>query len=531
MFDSRALSRIFTSNKDDKVVRPGDATLLGIIYCQKMISSNSSLDYSYINLILGMVFDSVSINPHMFIEGCTLMGEILMKFHTEEVQDRFFENVLNNFKQIMAKSFDKLMVSKFENFLCSIIKKMNSSSSMLNIENFLIFIDNFQTDVKLNICNTIINQVLTDDSKKINDPYMAFVLLKITKYIHDCLLYNKKIAEPGNTIKTLLGNVETTVNLLIRKVDFGLDYETYLNFLSEVRSNIFEMESVIECLIFEVQKICYSTYRILKGKHSKKSLRFVKLCIAFCQITIPSIKSNESKIKHLLNTASIALSNNLISECDSLIKNAINILSEIYEAGFDSNEKIREFVNFIATLLSFMVVVPGNPESPFQIVQGLLNLFQNPELDNNLNNYISKLMCYFEVLKYITTQLQIKLPYHVKNVDSNDEIFINETSYQNDGLALTASITEFILEGLTVIDSKKSTLKLSHLELLSIYCYTVSESIKRFLKNSKVIKSVSSKIRELADEFSKGYIDSKGSAKAVLTRISNIKKYLDNRDA
>ena len=52
-------------------------------------------------------------------------------------------------------------------------------------------------------------------------------------------------------------------------------------------------------------------------------MRFVKICVAYCQITIPNLTNLQITLKLQLMTAQIALINNLISECDSIIRNMI----------------------------------------------------------------------------------------------------------------------------------------------------------------------------------------------------------------
>jgi hypothetical protein len=61
---------------------------------------------------------------------------------------------------------------------------------------------------------------------------------------------------------------------------------------------------------------CTATSRIgvealkaVKGKHSKKTLAFVKATTAFCQITIPSIAGVTARLHLLLTAAEAALLN------------------------------------------------------------------------------------------------------------------------------------------------------------------------------------------------------------------------------
>lgn len=505
VFDDNVIERIFNYYTIDNI----NITVICNIYCNKLLSCNISMNSTYINLISNKILESVKYDQTLFIEGCTLMAEILMKFHSEEVQDKFFESVLSNFKALFSsKTFDKKVFSKLEYFLCSIIRKMHNSSNILSIENFLIFIDNFQRDVKLNICNTILRQVILEDGKKINDPYLAYVLLKIIKYIHDCLLFNRKILEESKDSKNLniektevFKEVESIIVLLINKLDFGFDYESYFNFLCEIRSNIYEMQNVIERTIIEVLKICYNTYNILKGKNSKKTLRFIKVCVAFCQITIPSIKNKEKRIHLFLETSSVALTNNLISEADSIIKNAINLINEIFsENKINLNSKsTNDLLNQIKKMISLLVVIPGNPDSPFQLFQGITNLFGSTEkYEKEIEKLIFVLYVYMESAKYLTTQLQISFPYHIINVDSNDEIFCGEVGYMDEGSNFINFLVNECLNSIEYLDKKLDILKkekiiVDYINFLDEFIYC----LPRFCKVTKNSKPFLLKLEEL----------------------------------
>lgn len=387
---------------------------------------------------------------------------------------------------------------------------MHNSSNILNIENFLIFIDNFQKDIKLNISYTILKQVISDENSSINDPYLAYVLLKIIKYIHDCLLFNKDILDQLSTntqIEDIYKNVEKLIVMMIDKLDFGYDYESYFNFLCEIRSNIYEMQLVIERIIIEVHKICYNTFNILKGKNSKKTLRFIKVCIAFCQITVPSIKSSETKIKLFIDSASIALTNGLISEADSNIKSAITIINDYYsdDTKFTdsnnisaNNSIIPSFINTIRKLLSLVIVIPGNPDSPFQIVQGVINIFgKNWESTKIFNK---KLICFelnLDIFKYLTTQLQISIPYHISNVDSNDEIFCGEEGYMTEGYQLMEYLINenmCLLENLS--ENKRSLNNAERLSIVNLIL-EMKTVLEKFSKLTKYVKGLCTKIDDL----------------------------------
>ena len=249
----------------------------------------------------------------------------------EEVFD-IFKNTIN------LTSEDNTYYHKFEIFLLSILTKISNYSNILNGDNFLYLLENFKPDVKLNICNTILNPIV-ENNNQITDPYLAFSLMKIGKFIHDSI----DIFTPESKKKS----ISTLIISFIKKVDFRLDYENLLNFINECRGSYPELEEIIEKLVKEVQRICISALRIVSGNHNKKTLRFCKVvCIAYCQITIPSIKSLHTQLKLLLTTSEIALLNKLISECYSLIRNLITILTKALNESRKLDIKFYENYNW-----------------------------------------------------------------------------------------------------------------------------------------------------------------------------------------
>jgi hypothetical protein len=148
---------------------------------------------------------------------------------------------------------------------------MNNYSNILNVDNFLFLLENFNEDIKLNICRTIMNQVVLNSESKISDPYLAFSLLKVGKYLHDSIEI-KSTDQQRQEISDVL-------NKFIRKIDFGIDFENHLNILTEARGIFSELDEVIETLVLEVHRICINTHNIVKGKHNQKTLRFCKVNI------------------------------------------------------------------------------------------------------------------------------------------------------------------------------------------------------------------------------------------------------------
>ena len=94
--------------------------------------------------------------------------------------------------------------------------------------------------MKLNICNTIFKQLI-NQKDKITDTYLAFSLLKIGKFNHDSI----EIFSPEAKKKEVIDMLTKFIN----KIDFGMDFENYINFLSEARASYCELEAITELFV------------------------------------------------------------------------------------------------------------------------------------------------------------------------------------------------------------------------------------------------------------------------------------------
>ena len=92
------------------------------------------------------------------------------------------------------------------------------------------------------------------------------------------------------------------------------------------------MDRVTECLINQVIGLATKCHKICKGKHTQKTQTFVKACIAYVHITIPTLESVPKQVLLFRLTAQAALLNGLIGETDSLLKGMLLCLDENFES-------------------------------------------------------------------------------------------------------------------------------------------------------------------------------------------------------
>jgi hypothetical protein len=203
------------------------------------------------------------------------------------------------------------------------------------------------------------------------------------------------------------------------------------------------------------------TNALMRGRHNKKTSAFVKSCIAFCHITIPSLNDVLRKLELMLLCAQVALQCQCLPQTDTMLKSAISLLPEVPPSLWDSSEGKKVYsgdrmVEFLRNLLSTLVVVPGHPEhGPFYIVQGLLNAL--PRYEWSVNSPALKTRVYTEMLALLATYRQKRFPYSIQGVESNDELFGGAPGYHKELSELTDTCFQAILLQLTEMGERPET--------------------------------------------------------------------------
>ncbi|ERN09158.1 hypothetical protein AMTR_s00014p00223520 [Amborella trichopoda] len=174
--------------------------------------------------------------------------------------------------------------------------------------------------------------------KRINDSSVIEFLFEVSQALHDsgdvlASRHEHRQAERHVSrfvqLVTLFSHYRSLTalhfsDISAAQVDFGADLEHHLNFLIECRSTFHRMDELKEYIIHS------SNYLAIKASSGRDELMdFCKACIAFNEVTIPSLSSNLKRVALLVETAEVALQCGLISHSDSLINAAIDSLHHV----------------------------------------------------------------------------------------------------------------------------------------------------------------------------------------------------------
>ena len=156
-----------------------------------------------------------------------------------------------------------------------------------------------------------------------------------------------------------IDRISAIIMAIITKVDYGRDLDKTLNVYTDARGLFINLDAVTETLIQRTIGLAVKCHSISKGKHTQKTQTFVKACIAYVHITIPTLEDGDKQVGLFLQAAQASLLNGLIGETDSLLKAMLSTISEHFDASAKGLERTTQRV---LSSLGFMVIVPSNPE-------------------------------------------------------------------------------------------------------------------------------------------------------------------------
>lgn len=84
--------------------------------------------------------------------------------------------------------------------------------------------------------------------------------------------------------------ISTIISDIVKKIDFGRDLDKTLNVLTTARGLFINLDGVTETLVYQVIIMANKAHKITGGKHNSKTQSFVKACIAYSHITIPTLE-------------------------------------------------------------------------------------------------------------------------------------------------------------------------------------------------------------------------------------------------
>ncbi|KAK8313114.1 hypothetical protein V6Z11_D01G087800 [Gossypium hirsutum] len=298
--------------------------ILHLIKCSNDNSYDQCLNYRLVGLRLSEQISQIGSVEAVVNEVIQVVSEYGLDEYLKVV-DAYLDIVLQNqmddhlktiLEGISKLASDKVLaedeLASLQSILVKLLSHFKDLEHVFSLNHFLQILDMMHGNSR-----GIVNMHILDMATRngyVHDPTTIQLLFEISQALHsDTDLVNMK--NDDNQQQARL------ISRFVRMVDHGVEYERHLAFLMECRGALGSIIELKEILVHSSN--CLATKALKDGK---KHTAFVKTCIAFSEITIPSIPGHIKQLNLYLGTAEVALLGGLVSHSDGLIDSAINCL-------------------------------------------------------------------------------------------------------------------------------------------------------------------------------------------------------------
>ncbi|XP_059664782.1 uncharacterized protein LOC132311079 isoform X2 [Cornus florida] len=408
-------------------------------------------------------------------------------------------NSLDEFLKVVDAYMDNILQNQMDNYLDivldGILKRANNEEIAENKHFFEIL------DVMHGSSRSIVNVAILNMASRsgcICDPTMIKLLFEVSQALHDSIKLSNMRDDDYQQLARLISR-------FVNMVDYGPHVEHHLTFLVECRGAFGSINELKETLVHA------SNCLVIKAiKGGKEHLSFVKSCIAFSEVTIPSVPAHIRQMNLYLETAEIALLSGLVSHSDGLIESAISCFQDlVLTDGSRLLNDVDGILSFIQKLCSFLVLVPGNLEQEVTYIPKSILSLINSQLWIT-RRMQTRVLC--SILSLLASLSQNKLPYRANHEEilGNDTLFFGDPTYSEELLSFSTCVVQTLVScilqepsqairgsmALEACNCVASSFRLNH-EVLLI-CSKLMETAKLSLKsNDKYLQATMNFVDEL----------------------------------
>ncbi|KAL2582623.1 hypothetical protein AAZV13_14G020000 [Glycine max] len=277
---------------------------------------------------------------------------------------------------------------------------------------------------------------------RISDPTSIQLLFEISLALHNNIEFMN--------MKDDDGQVACSIARFVHMVDYGTEMEHHLAFLVDCRGAFGRLNELKETLVHSSNSLAIQAL-----KCAKKHLNFVKSCVTFSEVTIPSISAHR-QFDLFLETAEVAFLGGLVSHSDGLIDSAISCLHTLdIIDGFRTPTDVEGLVSSIRKLCGFLIMVPGTlslpvtyfPNSLFTLISS--RSWFEPKM---------RAQIFSAIILLLTTLSQKRLPYHANSqIPGNDMLYYGDSSYNQELVSLSKLVLENLLSAVQQEPSQVSS--------------------------------------------------------------------------
>ncbi|KAL2620467.1 hypothetical protein R1flu_000672 [Riccia fluitans] len=424
-----SLSKIVKSSADLSMPQYMNYRLLGLKLCE--CSPPREFRFAVLNDIWRVVMKYSNLSEYLSVAD--VFVEYILQNCTEAELSVILRDIM---KHVLKGEVNDGMLLSLESIVFKLLTHYTDLSHVLTLAHFVDILDVFYGDTRISVYKRILTSA-SRSNQPLRDPVTRHFVFEAARVLHDSLDSLSSDDDRRQITRLIVRYVQL--------VNFGRDLEQHLAFLVDCRGTFADMDPLRVTVIHASNRLAMTTLRMVKGSHNKRTVDFVKACVTFNEITIPSINSVVTRINLFLETAEVALMNGLPSHAESSVKSSLTNLQDITSKDDVKAGGLEDIYVFLRKLSAFLVVMPGHPEhGGFYIVKGLLNVL---EMHPWLTPGQRRVQVLSGVLAMLAALAQERLPYHVQNaqVDSNDLMFYGSDAYHQELESLTKGLIDNVL--------------------------------------------------------------------------------------
>ena len=198
---------------------------------------------------------------------------------------------------------------------------------------FMQLLDLFKSDKKTVLLKDLLSN-FTQSGGPTSDPIIVHTVFDIARSLHDSL----DSLSPEDERR----QISNLLCLFVGQIDFGNDVEQQLKLLVDCRAAFPNLDSVKDRLVLAVAELAVKAHRLTKGRLTRKTSAFVKACLAYCHITIPSIDDIFKRLQLFQLCGQLSLVNGFLPQTDTFFKAAIALVPDIPDVIVDTREEVVE---------------------------------------------------------------------------------------------------------------------------------------------------------------------------------------------
>ena len=358
--------------------------------------------------------------------------ELLVKFYSEREVKILLKDLIKHANGISEEELESSS-SSLEGVIEILMNhaERRGFGNILTSQAFMQIVDLFRGPKKVILCKTLLEKLgrknassanNDDDDEENNsfsDPLIIHTVFDLARYLHDSI--------DSLSLKSERESIARLICSFVSRIDFGNRLEQQLNVYVDCRAGFANLDRVNVCLVYRAANLAMKCHRIVKGRHTKKTSAFSKACLAFCHITIPTVRDVWTRFRMFRLCGSIALVHSSVPQAETFFVECVKLISQMPKEIEGKYGKMHSSRSRVATccmaLLSALIVLPGHPvKGPLHLVQEFLTVVADaPCWDNDDDGW--RAAVYAESLAMLCAMSQRKLPYRVKGVMSNDELY------------------------------------------------------------------------------------------------------------